>query len=187
MNRTNRFQILRGLQVALFSLLVVAMLGTTGCQWFRKGGEEVAEPIPPTTEMTPTQQPEALPTDAPTAGPRPGDLTPLPQMRVIYFDYDRDNIRPDQISNAQQNVEFLRANPAINVYITGHTDERGSTEYNFNLGMRRAASLRDYFVGNGIPAERIAISSKGEEEPAVLGSNEEAWARNRRAEFFQMH
>ncbi len=126
---------------------------------------------------------EAVPESAPIEGPRPGDLLPLPEMKVIYFDYDRSNIRPDQVPRMDFNLDYLRQNPDLHVMIEGHCDERGTIEYNFNLGLRRARAVRDYFINAGIDPSRLQVVSKGEEEPAVLGTGESVWSLNRRAEF----
>jgi peptidoglycan-associated lipoprotein len=80
-------------------------------------------------------------------------------------------------------VPILRANPGARIRVSGHADERGSVEYNLALGMRRAAAAREWLTGFGIPADRFEVVSFGEDRPADAGSNEDAWARNRRAEF----
>lgn len=101
----------------------------------------------------------------------------------IHFDYDRSNIRAGDAQILDTKVGILRANSALRVRISGHCDERGSDEYNLALGNRRAASTKQYLVNQGIAADRIEIVSYGEERPMAMGSNEEAWSQNRRAEF----
>lgn len=105
---------------------------------------------------------------------------------TVYFDYDQSALSPEARATLDAKVPALRARPAFRILITGHTDERGSSEYNLALGLRRAAELKAYLVANGIDAVRIDISSMGEERPAAAGSNEAAWALNRRAEFVQI-
>lgn len=169
----------RLLQVALILVLATGMMTTSGCKWFGKKKDV----LPPPTDMTPTAgNPAPVPQDY-----KIGELSPLPEMKIIYFDYDRSDIRPNQIAAADADVKYLQANPDIKVYITGHCDERGSVEYNFNLGMRRAGAVRDYFVSHGIPASRIEPASKGKEQPAVMGKGEAVYSKNRRAEFQRMH
>jgi peptidoglycan-associated lipoprotein len=102
---------------------------------------------------------------------------------IVYFDLDMDNIRPDQESVLDAKVPVLNANPDIRIRIAGHTDERGSDEYNLALGQRRAASVRLYLTARGIAENRFDIESYGEQRPAMQGSDEAAWSRNRRAEF----
>ena len=105
---------------------------------------------------------------------------------TVYFDYDQSALSAEARATLDAKVPALQARPAFRIRITGHTDERGSAEYNLALGLRRAAELKAYLVSNGIDASRIDISSMGEERPAAQGSNEDAWARNRRAEFVQV-
>jgi peptidoglycan-associated lipoprotein len=110
-------------------------------------------------------------------------LGPISQMEVIYFDFDKSDIRKDQLPRIEGDLKFLKDNPNVKAMISGHCDERGTTEYNFALGERRAQTVMNYFVNNGIPASRLSVLSKGEEEPAVQGHDESAWAKNRRCEF----
>ena len=102
---------------------------------------------------------------------------------MIHFDYDRSNIRPDDMSALDQKVAILQANPDLRIRIGGHCDERGSDEYNLALGNRRAQSAKQYLVSHGIDASRIETQSWGEERPLVDGHDEGAWSQNRRAEF----
>jgi peptidoglycan-associated lipoprotein len=101
----------------------------------------------------------------------------------IHFDYDRSAIRSDAEQRLMQKVAVMRANPEVRIRIEGHTDERGSIEYNLALGQRRAESARDFLVNFGIAANRIETVSWGEDRPLVRASNEEAWAMNRRGDF----
>lgn len=101
----------------------------------------------------------------------------------IFFDYDQSEIRADQRATLDAKIPVLRANPAVRILISGHADERGSDEYNIALGQARAAAARRYLTDNGIDPSRIQITSYGEERPAVQGTDESAYAQNRRAEF----
>ncbi len=102
---------------------------------------------------------------------------------AIYFDYDRSDLRDDSRMLLDAKLPLLRANPNVRIRIAGHADERGSDEYNIALSQRRAASAKRYLVDQGIPADRIDVVGFGEERPAAMGSNEDAWAKNRRDEF----
>jgi peptidoglycan-associated lipoprotein len=102
---------------------------------------------------------------------------------MVHFDYDKSDIRADAQQVLMQKVEVLRANPDVRIKITGHADERGSVEYNLALGMRRATSVKDFLAGYGIDAARFETASLGEERPIDPAQTEEAWAKNRRAEF----
>ena len=103
--------------------------------------------------------------------------------QTIYFDFDKDDIRDDQRTALDAKVPLLTANPAVRIRVAGHTDSRGSDEYNLALGQRRSASAKRYLVSRGISEGRIETVSFGEERPASMGENEEAWAKNRRDEF----
>ena len=101
----------------------------------------------------------------------------------VYFDFDKDEIRDDQKVTLDAKVGILNANTAVRLRIAGHTDNRGSDEYNLALGQRRAASVQRYLVSRGLTASRFETVSFGEERPVAQGENEDAWSKNRRAEF----
>ena len=98
----------------------------------------------------------------------------------IFFDFDKSDIRADQRPRIDAWADWLKRYPQVTVVIEGNCDERGTREYNLALGERRANSAKAYLVAKGIDANRIQTISYGKERPAVLGSNEEAWAQNRR-------
>lgn len=102
---------------------------------------------------------------------------------VVYFEYDSDRLTSEAEDRLRTKAAVMRANPAVAVRIEGHADERGSTEYNLALGQRRAESVRTFLTGYGVTGQRVATISYGKERPVAEGSNEAAWARNRRAEF----
>jgi peptidoglycan-associated lipoprotein len=102
---------------------------------------------------------------------------------MVHFDYDKSNIRSGDAGVLDQKVGILQANPDARIRISGHCDERGSDEYNLALGNRRATASKQYLVSHGIEAGRIETISYGEERPLDPGHNEDAWAKNRRAEF----
>jgi peptidoglycan-associated lipoprotein len=102
---------------------------------------------------------------------------------LVFFDYDVSEIRPDQEALLRQKADILRSDPQVRLRISGHADERGSTEYNLALGNRRAEAVRQFLTGFGLSENRFEIISFGEGRPLQTGSNEAAWERNRRAEF----
>lgn len=102
---------------------------------------------------------------------------------LVHFDFDRSNIKDEFRATLDMKVRIMQANPALQIRISGHCDERGSDEYNLALGNRRAIAAMQYLIDNGIDASRITTESFGEERPLNSASNEEAWAQNRRAEF----
>jgi peptidoglycan-associated lipoprotein len=103
--------------------------------------------------------------------------------QMVFFDYDIAQIRSDARTTLDAKVPILRQRSDIRLLIEGHADERGSIEYNLALGMRRAENVRSYLVNFGIPADRLDVATYGEERPISTGSDESAFARNRRAEF----
>jgi peptidoglycan-associated lipoprotein len=102
---------------------------------------------------------------------------------MVFFDYDVSEIRDDAAETLRAKVDILRASPAVMIRIEGHADERGSTEYNMALGNRRAEAIRQFLTGFGLAENRFEIVSFGEGRPLAQGSNEDAWARNRRGQF----
>jgi len=99
----------------------------------------------------------------------------------MFFDFDKYNIRSDQVPTMERQAAWLKQFPQVTIRIEGHADERGTREYNLALGERRANATRDFLISLGVDPGRIEIISYGKERPAVLGSNEQAWAQNRRS------
>ncbi len=107
-------------------------------------------------------------------------------LSTVYFDYDKSNVREDQRSGMDENARKLRDyQPGDMVVIAGHCDERGTIEYNLALGERRAQAVKMYLVDGGVGDGRIETVSYGEEQPAVMGSDESAWSMNRRVELMR--
>ena len=121
---------------------------------------------------------------APVAADEAGGTAagPANVARIVYFDYDSYAIKSEFQSLIDAHSRFLKANRARRVAIEGHTDERGGREYNLALGQRRAEAVRRALGLLGVPDNQIEAVSFGKEKPAVPGSDESAWARNRRAE-----
>jgi peptidoglycan-associated lipoprotein len=105
------------------------------------------------------------------------------ESTMIHFDFDKSNLRPDAQATLREQAAYLQAYPRAKVVIEGHCDERGTTEYNLALGDRRANSTKAFLVNLGIAESRMTTISYGEERPLDSGSNEAAWAKNRRAQF----
>ncbi len=112
------------------------------------------------------------------------DSEPAPlDTRTIHFDFDESIVSEKGQVIIQAHAEVLVSNPDATIIIAGHADERGTREYNLALGDQRAVAVSRYFQEFGVDASRINVISYGEEQPAVMESNEEAWRLNRRAEF----
>lgn len=99
----------------------------------------------------------------------------------VFFDTDSSSVREDGRQVLNRQAEWLKKYPNYQITVEGHCDERGTREYNLALGERRANSARQYLVAQGIPASRLKTVSYGKERPDPVGSDEAAWARNRRA------
>jgi peptidoglycan-associated lipoprotein len=104
-------------------------------------------------------------------------------IEMVFFDYDRAEIRSDMQDVVSRKASALRANPNVTLRIEGHADERGSVEYNLALSLRRANAVREYFTGAGLDGGRFEVAAFGEEQPLETGQSEDAYARNRRAAF----
>ena len=125
----------------------------------------------------------AAPVNAPTAADA-GMAGPANAAKVIYFDYDSYIVKPEFQAVIEAHAQFLKSSQRARVSLEGHTDERGSREYNLALGQKRADAVRQSLTLLGVSAAQIESVSFGEEKPAVAGSDEAAYAKNRRAEFF---
>jgi len=117
-------------------------------------------------------------TDDEVAGPQAGLLA----KRTVYFDFDSSEIKGEGTDIVAAHAKYLAGNPATRVRLEGHTDERGSREYNIGLGERRAQAVRRALLLQGAADAQISTVSYGEERPAVPGHDEAAWAKNRRVE-----
>ncbi len=104
----------------------------------------------------------------------------LRRQLTVYFDFDSSQIRDEYTAMLDAHARYLRDNPNVRLRLEGHTDERGTREYNIALGERRGEAVRRALLLRGATRGQLSVVSYGEERPAVLGSGEEAWARNRR-------
>ena len=162
---------MKRIQIGPMAMVVcAAAVLSTGCSLFGGGEEEESgavagfDPGPPVEEG-----------DQPVS---------VPELKTVYFDYDRANVREDQKGTLRGNSQEINGHAEWRtVVIEGHCDERGSEEYNLALGERRATSVKQYLGTLGIPAARMDTVSFGESKPAVQGHDESAWRWNRRGEF----
>jgi peptidoglycan-associated lipoprotein len=120
-------------------------------------------------------------------GGKEGASAPAGVARLVYFDFDSSEIRPEFVSVIAAHAKALSANASIRVRLEGHSDERGSPEYNIGLGERRAQAVRRALLLQGVAESQLSTVSYGEERPAVPGATEEAWAKNRRVEFIYLN
>ena len=147
-----------------------------GCAHKPKPVEVAAEaPPPPRVEVAAPQPP-------PEEKAVEEDLQAILRGAVLHFDFDRAELRPESRARLDKVAEVLKERRAAKVRISGHCDELGTVEYNLALGQRRADVARQYLVTLGIDGSRVETVSFGEERPAVQGSDESAYAQNRRDE-----
>jgi len=135
---------------------------------------------PSTPPAAPAPMPQVA-TPAPPVLPRPSDFAANANLKDVYFDFDKYDVRPDSAKILDANATWLKANPRNLLLIEGHCDERGTAEYNLALGERRAKSTMNYLVGQGVAASRVTVISYGKERPVCTEKTEECWAKNRRA------
>jgi peptidoglycan-associated lipoprotein len=140
---------------------------------------EAPPPPPPTPAPTPAP---AVETPTPVA-PDIEEMNRRGYLKDVFFDFDKDEIRPDQRDALAADADWLKKNPTVRITIEGHCDERGTRQYNLALGQRRAESAKEYLVSIGVDAGRIQTISYGKDRPFDPGHNEDAWAKNRRAHF----
>jgi len=142
------------------------------------------------TGGAPRQPSGTTATPAPPAGgpvaaarPAPSEFAAVPDVKDIFFDFDKYDVRPTDAKILDANAAWLKTNANMLVLIEGHCDERGTNEYNLALGERRAKAAMNYLVSQGVQASRITIISYGEERPVCTERTEACWAKNRRAHF----
>jgi len=164
-------------------VLLIACLGVAGC----KTKPPKTEPPSPASEAGASSQASGAggataagqnAADDETAGPQAGLLA----KRVVYFDFDSSEIKGEGTDIVGAHAKYLATNPAARVRLEGHTDDRGSREYNIGLGERRAQSIRRALLLQGATEAQLSTVSYGAERPAVAGHDEAAWAKNRRVE-----
>jgi len=156
---------------------VVLAMGAVGCA--SKGPEQ--------TSGTAGQENGAQPSGAqnglgPDGRPLGTDARGAPAQKVVYFDYDRSEIREQDRAALDANGKYLAANPKLKVRLEGHADERGTREYNLALGEHRAQAVKRYLGILGVSEQQISTLSYGEEKPQDANHSETSWQMNRRVE-----
>ncbi len=179
------------------SLVLLASLGACAKKKPPVTSPAPVEPPPPAVTPTPPPPPPPPPQPvAPAVTPQPEDVLATANLdelnrlvanqgliKPVFFAFDSAELSPDAMSTLKANADTLRKYGSWKVTIEGHCDERGTAEYNLALGEKRSVAARTYLVTLGIPADRLLTVSYGKEFPFDPGHNEEAWAKNRRAQF----
>ncbi|MGH8399205.1 MAG: peptidoglycan-associated lipoprotein Pal [Gammaproteobacteria bacterium] len=168
------------MKVLRSSLVIIAVA------LFAAGCAKTVKPI--TTPVATTAAPASTaPTTSTAAAPSQTQLSPLDNpssilyKKVVYFDFDKSNIKPEFLDLLTAHAKYLIANPNQKVRIEGYTDERGTWEYNIALGDRRAQSVRRFLLFQGVNPDQLTTVSYGEAHPVCSEHNEGCWSQNRRA------
>ncbi|MDO5651560.1 MAG: peptidoglycan-associated lipoprotein Pal [Moraxella sp.] len=161
---------------ALVAMLAAAMV-MTGCANKKTGSQVVVSPLGSGAAYNGAYTGGALVNNSAAIQDAAANL-----RATVHFDFNSDAIKPEAAAILDQHVAFLTSNQGAKVLVAGHTDERGSREYNMSLGERRAAAVRSYLASKGVNTANVEIISYGEEQPIATGNTEAAWAENRRAE-----
>ena len=140
--------------------------------------KEEAPPLPPPS----TTAPVAEPTTPGAYTPEDLDTDACLRQRIVYFDFDQYVVRPEFQAAMQCHAKYLRDRPSSRMTLEGHTDERGSREYNLGLGERRGNAVSSALQANGGSGSQLSVISYGEERPVCTESGEDCWSRNRRVE-----
>jgi len=165
-------------------MAVIAALALAACS----STDKKEDPAPVTDRTTPPPTTATTTTTTTPTTTTPITVSPLKDpknilsTRVIYFDFDSNVVKDEYRPMVQAHAKYLTENRSASLRIEGHTDERGSREYNLALGNRRAESVKKILVVLGVQDGRIEIISFGEEKPAEGGHDEASWEKNRRTE-----
>ena len=162
-------------RLALVPLMVLAV----GCSKKQKSDVDATPSVQ--TETTPSVESTPMSFDA--AGSDSGKIDGL---STIFFDYDKATVSGNAKKALQGNAEWLKKNANVKIQIEGHCDSRGSIEYNLALGERRANSVKAYLSSLGIAGSRMNTISYGKEKPLITSESEEAYSKNRRANFLPL-
>ncbi len=159
------------IRVIAASLLIASMAACTKKQEVKP----VVEETPPATQTAPVQESGKYTRDS-------LDTDSCLRQRVVYFDFDRSDIRPEFQAQISCHAEYLRQFPDAHVRLEGNTDERGSREYNLGLGERRGNAVDSALSAAGVSSSQLEVISYGEERPTCREHNESCWSKNRRVE-----
>lgn len=167
---------------ALFALVMATLIACSGSKQALKGSSTpTAARTAPDDNLGATGGSMSLST--PMASKDMFGAQEADKLLVVHFAFDSAELSEESQAALRQNAEYLRQHPMAKIVIEGHTDERGSAEYNLALGHRRAQAVRNYLALLGIDTSRMETVSYGSEQPVDPGHDEDAWAQNRRAQF----
>jgi peptidoglycan-associated lipoprotein len=162
-------------------ILTATLLGAVSLAGCSKKPPASLPPQPANVAQAQEGQAPSEVSNAPIPGSNADFVAQMNGQNVIYFDTDKYDIDDTDAAALRAQVQWLQRYPDKRITLEGNCDERGTREYNLALGERRANAAKNYLASLGIPADRISTVSYGKERPVALGSNEQAWAQNRRA------
>lgn len=167
-------------------VLGVCSIGVTGCSSTKTnaGGEASTQSAPPVAPAPTISKPavtSANNTSSFSSDPLNDPNSPLAK-RVVYFDYDSSVVRDEFSATLEAHADYLAKHPNVKVTLEGHGDERGTREYNLSLGERRSQAVQQFLLLMNVKQGQTTTVSYGEERPAMVGSDDSAWSKNRRVE-----
>lgn len=196
-------------KIVVVGVMSLAVVFTSACGIFESGAEKEKDPFfddgTYSSQKTPSDVGNEAHLQTPKeniAGPdnrfgNPKDVLgytdgfgakiPGVALEPVYFGFDSNMIPSSEMHKIMTAVAFLKSNPNAGIVIEGNCDSRGSDEYNRALGEKRALAAKEVLLQNAIPESRMKVISYGEERPAVIGENEDAWSKNRRDEFVAVY
>jgi peptidoglycan-associated lipoprotein len=181
--------------VSTIALSAALAIAAAGCH--KKVPQAAPAPPPSPPPAAPATPPPPPPPPPPVAPPAPRPLSEeeifarksVDQLNAerpmddVFFDLDKSEVREDAKPALQKNADWLKKWGSVQITLEGHSDSRGSAEYNLGLGNRRATAVKTYLVNLGVPASRVLVVSKGKEQPFCNEENESCWSQNRRGHF----
>lgn len=167
-------------------LCLILFFGLAGCpKKTETASQSIEVPPTPSTPSTPPPAEEPPPVQPPKVVEEPlkSVAREIPGLKDAFFDFDKASITSDAKAALEGDAAWLKANPTVKIKIEGHCDERGTNEYNLALGEKRAHSVKQFLVAQGVSSARISTISYGEDRPFCTEHNENCYAQNRRAHF----
>jgi len=170
-------------RAATTALVLLSAISVAACASHPKPMGPAPTQAPPPPPAAPNEAPPPPPVSEAPTGPVPGSVQDfvIHAGDRVYFDFNEYNLRTDARGILDAQAAWLQRYPEVRVRIEGNCDDRGTEEYNFALGARRAAAVKDYLVSHGVSAARIDTVSYGKEHPIAIGNTEEDYAKNRNA------
>jgi peptidoglycan-associated lipoprotein len=166
----------------------LALVGGLACSIAACASQPKPTPLAPTNQGQQGQQPYVSPPEQQPVAEQPSAAAPGSTQDFVvnvgdrvYFDFDQFTVRADAVDTLAKQAQWLNRYPAVQVRIEGNCDERGTEEYNFGLGARRAESVKEFLINHGVDGSRITTVSYGKARPIDPGDNDAAWGRNRNA------